>query len=556
VGLKKDIERGQATLDRITDAEQFATLADDLDVLESEQRAREARRDLAVLERDKGDEKQHRARERRRYEHEDRARDLGTVREKLRNSLVGHAAQAAGIVRGRVSTRLSDDNYAKYTGHVRAVASEYELERKLAKLQKREVKAAKAYVEHEPRVYRIDSPHSYFRDLAVRTLDEQASECAEADERLARYEAELSHEIARQSKEGRRARQLVREVTRNEDEDTHRRVFGELRRSELRAVTTGSGATASAASGFASFVSPYFIIQDWAPFRGIYRSFADQCHSWPVPDWGMQLYIPRISTTTTASAQTEGSAVSESPPSTALEGAELKTVSGQVVITTQLHDRGFTGGGSFDSVIGRQLHQQLDQEVDLYTLNQAITNGESVTGASEYKTKNLYEDIAKGREKLTDTAGTRLRPTHFFTTSDIYSFATRQVDATTERPIVEARFVPGFPLVTGADDGPWGDKPRPAWSRFTGTVLPGGVLWMTDDNIAPVGTTNRTRLIVSAPDQAIVLAEGTPILSSFVETLAGSLEVVVNLRSYAAAITRHAAGTAAISSAAYTTALV
>jgi hypothetical protein len=177
-----------------------------------------------------------------------------------------------------------------------------------------------------------------------------------------------------------------------------------------------------------------------------------------------------------------------------------------------------------------------------------------VTGAAEYKTLKLYEDIAKAREKLTDTAGTRLRPTHFFTTSDFYSYASRQGDVTTERPIVQPWFSPGFPISSGADD--FDSGPKPAWSRFTGTVLPGGVLWFTSDNIQPVGTTNHTQLIVSAPDVALVLVEGEPVITAFRETRAPELEVVVNLRNYAACLTRHAAGTAVISSGAYTTALV
>jgi hypothetical protein len=223
-----------------------------------------------------------------------------------------------------------------------------------------------------------------------------------------------------------------------------------------------------------------------------------------------------------------------------------------------LSDRGVTGGGAFDILLGRQIQQQLEERVDILVLEQAITNGEAVSGESSYSTKGLYKDIALAREKLTDTAGTRLRPTHFFTTSDLYSFATRQVDATTERPVLTPKWAPGLPLSNGADDGPQSDKPRPAWSRFTGTVLPGGVLWFTDDVLTALteGTTTRVRLIVSAPDEAITLCEGTPILTSYPQTFANNLQVVVSLRSYVAVITRHAAGTAVISSAAYTTGLV
>ena len=55
----------------------------------------------------------------------------------------------------------------------------------------------------------------------------------------------------------------------------------------------------------------------------------------------------------------------------------------------------------------------------------------------------------------------------------------------------------------------------------------------------------------------MILAESdTPILSVFSETYASSLDVVVNLRSYVAAVARHAAGTAVIVGNGYTTSLV
>jgi hypothetical protein len=136
-----------------------------------------------------------------------------------------------------------------------------------------------------------------------------------------------------------------------------------------------------------------------------------------------------------------------------------------------------------------------------------------------------------------------------FTTSDLYSFVTRQVDATTNRPVVVPTFAPGLPLSNGADDGWQGDNPRPAWSRFTGSVLPGGILWFTDDAIPASGS--NTQLLVSAPDESVVLCESDPVLSVFPETFAGNLTALATLRCYVAAVLRHASGTAVVTGAAY-----
>ena len=84
-----------------------------------------------------------------------------------------------------------------------------------------------------------------------------------------------------------------------------------------------------------------------------------------------------------------------------------------------------------------------------------------------------------------------------------------------------------------------------------GTVMPGDLVWLTDDAIPTYGTTAFTQIIVSAPAVAMVLCEGEAITSVFPETKAQELDVVLNLRKYVAAITRHAAGTATVQGAAY-----
>jgi hypothetical protein len=475
-------------------------------------------------------------------------REIGAVRRRLRAAADSALGAAAAELQGYEDRHLPDQRWAAFRRRVDSAMRSLEQDEALGQL----VKQKGARVVSEPRTYGPDSPNSYFLDLRDKHLELAGSaKATQAQARLARYGQEIAHEIGRGSKEGRRAERCVREHTRTGHEDTHERLFR-----EQRAMGTDGGASATSPGEAAAFVSPAFLVADWAPYRGKARSFADQCKSWPLPDYGMHVYVPFFNAGSTVTSQTENASVSASSPTAAFEGVEVKTATGEVLISQQLSDRGVTGGGAFDKLLGRQIQQQLEERVDLITLEAAITNGEAVSGQTEYKTKNLYQDIALAREKLTDTAGTRLRPTHFFTTSDLYSYATRQVDATTERPIVVPTFAPGFPITNGADDGPQSDKPRPKWSRFTGTVLPGGVLWFTDDNIPTEGTTTHTRLIVSAPDEAITLAEGEPILTSFTQTLATTLQVVVNLRSYVAVVTRHAAGTAYIQSAAYTTSLV
>jgi hypothetical protein len=482
-------------------------------------------------------------------EHFDRALDIATIRRKLKPRAEETLRSAAAALRRGGEP---PQGWGGFWKDIHVAERDLQLDAGLAELEHEH----RAAVVHEPPIYRAHSKFSWFRDLAA-TLSPQGEvlggrtqemDPKAVEGRLAKHAKDVQSEARRGTPYGRAVRTMLRESCREEDPVQHRH----RAEREVRALTTGGGITASASGGgAAAFVSPAFLTALWAPYRGVERAFADQCHPEPLPDFGMNCYIPIFSGTDKVAKQTEGNTVTETVPTTGLEGAKVETLAGQIIISQQLEDRAVTGnGGSFDDLLAKELRQRLDQEVDLYALNEAISKGEAVTGETTYSTKGLYKDLALAREKLTDTAGTRLRPTHVFSTSDLYSYATRQVAATTERPILQPWFAPGFPISSGADD--FDSGPKPAWSRFTGTVLPGGVLWFSDDNIPRVGTSERTQILVSAPDVAIVLAEAPPFLGVFRETFANVLEVVVSLREYVCAITRHAAGTAVISSSAYT----
>jgi hypothetical protein len=98
----------------------------------------------------------------------------------------------------------------------------------------------------------------------------------------------------------------------------------------MRSFTTGStgaGTTAEAHSSASVFVSPYFLMAQWAPYRSPIRAFADQCARFPLPPYGMSVYIPVFTSADKASEQTEASPnVAETVPATGIEGATVKTM--------------------------------------------------------------------------------------------------------------------------------------------------------------------------------------------------------------------------------------
>ena len=408
-------------------------------------------------------------------------------------------------------------------------------------------------VTHEPRTYGLHSPHSFYGDCILRRYPDMPGHQA-AVQRLARYGQELGHEIDQRSREGQRAERIIRARDRTGDVSEHQQRSANAL-AELRVFGTDAGTSASAAGEAASFVSPVVLLAEWSPFRGAQRVFADSCRSLPMPAWGMKLYVPFFSGTDAVGEQAEGGAVAETEPTTELEASPtVGTVTGQITTSMQLHDRGGAGGGSIDAILGSQLQEQLDEAVDKYALNRALKQGTAIAGNSgAYSNEKFLEDVAKARKEVADISGTRLRATHIFSSTDFYGYYTRQFDEQ-KRPFMTPNFVGGFPVSTGADNFGAGDAP--AWSRFMGTAMPGGLMWVADDSIANVGTTTGIQILVSAPATAIVLFEDDPVLTTFVETNADTLRVVLNLRCYVGVVTRHSAGTSILSGKAYTTSLI
>ena len=405
----------------------------------------------------------------------------------------------------------------------------------------------------EPRVYALHSEHSYYADFRLATL--RPREASAANERLGRYAVELAHEIERGSPEGQRAMRAIRTHTRVSDAAAHERRYRKAI-NELRATTTGGGVTASASGGgTAAFVTPYVLDEQWAMFRGIYRTFANQCLCLPLPPYGMQINVSTFSSASAALQKNEGSSVTETDPGSALQQASVVEITGQVTMSMAAHDRGWAGGGTFDALIHKQIRQSLDQSVDSYALTQAIANAGVTTQNTPWGANTIggfLTDLAAAREGVTDTAGVRLWPTRLFSTSDFFDNVSH-VMTSANLPVLQnfTQSFPGIPM-DGDRDIPGGPKQND-WSRFTGVVMPGALPWFLDDNIpGSGGTQNNTQVVVSAAQESLVLLEDPdPILSVFEDSVANNLQVILNAREYVALITRHQSGTQVITGTGY-----
>ena len=374
-------------------------------------------------------------------------------------------------------------------------------------------------VHSEPRVYG-DGRYSFFRDLALAASGMSAHTAFDASDRLERARIELDGEIRSGSAEGRSA--------------------AETRLQEQRAMTT-----ASTSGG--DFVSPQWLTDLWAGYRYPNRTLADACTKMPLGAVGVQVNIPSFTGATAAGQQTEGSGVDVSSPSGHDITANVVTIAAQVPVAQQLYDLGGMSGLAFDQIIIEQLRDSIDSQVDLYVWNQ-VTGGitaaaNTITDNSAFSIPNFYADVAAARESLADLAGTRIKATHMFSVTDLFGYVTRQVDATTNRPVFTHDWAAGPWLGLGQP----GDDTGDGW---TGNVMPSNIPWYMDDNIPASGSNNQ--ILVSRPSSIILLESGM-IPFAYVETFAPNLTVQVGLRIYAAAAARFPNAHAVISGNAYAT---
>jgi len=375
---------------------------------------------------------------------------------------------------------------------------------------------------HEPRTYRLNGEHSYFRDRAIAASGIFTANSQAAEARLRQHGREVDVEVQNRSAEGLRAME--------------ERAWG-MRDAEQRAVSSTTAV---------GFTTPQYIISEWAAYRSADRTYVNQTLRLPLPTTGLAVNVPSFSSAAQAAQVAENQGSPSANPTGANIPQNIVPLSGSVPVSQQLYDRSAgPEGPAFDVVIALQIKSQLDAAVDLYALTQALAVAPQVVDNTAFSVGDFYQDLALAREKLTDSVGTRLQPTHVFSTSDLYSYFSRQLDSAL-RPIIVPEWAaePWSSLVATGDD---------RGSGWTGHILPGNIAWFTDDNIPAISA--NTQIIMSRP-QSVITMEGDPVVFAYPETYAGQLTVLVGVREYVAVVPRFASGNAAITGTAYPTTLI
>jgi hypothetical protein len=284
----------------------------------------------------------------------------------------------------------------------------------------------------------------------------------------------------------------------------------------------------------AAFVTPAILVERWAAYRSPYRAFADQLNtSVSLPEFGMEIYIPVVTTGSTVNTQTEGSELAEGDPVANFASSEVVTKDGKITLSQQFLDRAGPGIAG-DAVLFAQLKNQLDAQVDTFSLERALSGAQAVTNNGSFGVTTasgvggFVGDLKKAKRLIGNLAGVKLRATHAFGTGNLVDYVSAYADAQ-GRPV----FTPSFdddrlPIRSVGDQTPQG---------YTGYVLTGLALF-EDSNIPNVGTTSTTQVVVCRAD-TIALLEGAPVPFVYAPTVAGSLEPVLGMTEYVAMVVRY-----------------
>ena len=253
-----------------------------------------------------------------------------------------------------------------------------------------------------------------------------------------------------------------------------------------------AGMTSGTTSG-GSFVTPEYLVEDFALYLSPLSAFAYQCTPIEDPGVGLTMYIPQFTAAVGVAQQlSENQGLPGATGASTLLSANLTTQGGRQPVSQQLIDR--AGPFAIDKVIGAQIGDEVRYKVDNYVVTQAITNGQTFAGASTpLSNAKLWGDIQGAGDQMAESAGQNLRPTHFFAVPKQVQFFLAQVDG-------NAR-----PLMTPTPEGMWlPDRNDPSGQPAAGATgyNINGLAVYHDGNIPASGA--NAQLLVARPSEFFV----------------------------------------------------
>lgn len=298
---------------------------------------------------------------------------------------------------------------------------------------------------------------------------------------------------------------------------------------EREHLPAGFAERAAGTGAFAGLVVPQYLTDLVAPAAAAARPFADICTSHDLPAAGNTVNISRVTTATSAAAQSaENASVSETNIDDTLLTETMFTVAGQQTLSRQAIDRGI---GTEEVTLGdlvRRYHTALDAKL----LNDATTGLTNVAQSVAYTDASptaaeLWPKILNGQANLEAVMLDQ-------GVGDLYAvmhsrrWAWLQSQVGTSWPFVGQ---PGIPTQAG------GVNYATGYGMGVRGILPNGIKVVVDNNIATnlgAGTNEDEIYIVNAAELHLWEDPAAPLLIRAEQPAAASLGVLLVVYGYAA----------------------
>ncbi|MFF2331851.1 MULTISPECIES: phage major capsid protein [unclassified Streptomyces] len=284
------------------------------------------------------------------------------------------------------------------------------------------------------------------------------------------------------------------------------------------------------------FVPPQYLTDLFAEFARAGRPLANICSGLPLPEKGMEVDIPRVTTgTSTAVQAAEGGAIGNTDLDDTLLPAPVRTVAGYTDVSRQAIER----GTMVQSLVFGDLAADYNAKLDTQLINGSGSSGQH-TGVLNVASINsiTYTDasptVPELWPKLADAAGQVMGqrftgPTAFVMRSNVWAWILAQVD-TAGRPLVEPGTIAVNPIAVAST--------RPADYTVTAVGSLFGVPVVLDNNIPNnLGAgTNETRIIAADFRDLILMEDNSaaPVQLRFDDVLSGTLQVRLLAYGYSA----------------------
>jgi HK97 family phage major capsid protein len=281
-------------------------------------------------------------------------------------------------------------------------------------------------------------------------------------------------------------------------------------------------------------IPPTYLLDLYAKAARNGRVFADQCNGGTLPDTGMSIIVPRITTATAAGVQaTENTAVATQDPAETDLTVNVRTLAGYLPVSRQAIER----AAYDDRILFEDLTARYWALLDTQALNGLgsggtmlgllQTSGIASSTASTATVAGVYPKIADVIQQInTNMGGIGYVPDKIVMHPRRWGFFDAAVD-TTGRPLLGITGQPAFNIVGQGDVAGYGG---PVGSMF-------GLPVYTDANIPTnlgAGTNQDAIIVMASPVVHLWERGGDPVTLSFEQQAGTSLQVQLIVYGYAA----------------------